>query len=102
MKLRILPSKLGGYGLFAGRAYVGGDTIFDEAFLPVRLLGIVNHSCEPNCRLENYRLISLHPIRKYEELTFDYADVKIPVLPLEFDCICGSPKCKGRITVCGV
>ncbi len=65
----------------------------------------INHSCDPNCEAvdEKSRIFieAIKPIRKGEELFYDYAydrdkntteeDEKLYV------CLCGSPKCRGTI-----
>jgi hypothetical protein len=65
----------------------------------------INHCCEPNLNVRKARgkiyFYSLRPIRKGEELTFDYhfaeERIKIP-------CHCGAPGCRGfmnrRLRVC--
>ena len=82
--------------LGAGRCFViTNDVVF------------ANHSCEPNCRLDDAGLRALRDINPGEQLTFSYN-----VFPAErqdlpedwwwdalwsFDCGCGSPLCQGRI-----
>ncbi len=58
-----------------------------------------NHSCEPNCEVENIRgrlwMIALRDIEKGEELTYDYGyDLEHF---LEHPCRCGAPSCVGYI-----
>lgn len=60
----------------------------------------VNHSCDPNCGLEfvgdRIYLKSIKPIRRGEELTFDYATSQMG-FPFRFHCRCGSEYCRGEI-----
>ena len=61
--------------------------------------GLINHSCDPNCETENIHghiwIISLHDIKKGEEVSYNYgynlADYK------DWPCKCGSQKCVGYI-----
>ena len=58
----------------------------------------INHSCDPNAGLcGQATLIALREISPGEEVCFDYA--MSDGCPYdEFDCQCGSPRCRGRIT----
>ena len=60
----------------------------------------VNHSCDPNCGLEftgdRIYLKSIKPIKRGEELTFDYATSQ-KSFPFRFHCRCGSSDCRGEI-----
>ena len=60
----------------------------------------VNHSCEPNCEVEDEGdklfLHSAKDIKKDEEITFDY-DCAFDVEIVEEGCKCGSPNCRGCI-----
>lgn len=62
-----------------------------------------NHSCDPNAELMIYKkrvfLIALRPIKKGEEITYDYnlvihGDVDVPTALQATACSCGSPKCR--------
>ena len=70
----------------------------------------INHSCDPNCYISSkLDVITLRKILKGEELTIMYNEVTIEkymkkgsVLPKwddrrSFACLCGTPKCLGRI-----
>jgi hypothetical protein len=56
----------------------------------------MNHSCEPNTRIERRRVWAIRTIAPGEELTFNYNttewDMAVP-----FECRCGSARCGGVI-----
>lgn len=97
---------------FAVGAAVAPDHVMEvgenEVFLPSGALDdFVNHSCDPNCRLD-YRsgrrvfLIALRDIAPGEELSFDYATTTtcdgIAAFPgWRFECLCGSQDCRGKV-----
>ena len=57
-----------------------------------------NHSCDPNLGfLGQIGLVALREIRAGEELTFDYAMSDGEAYD-EFECHCGSPNCRQKIT----
>jgi D-alanine-D-alanine ligase-like ATP-grasp enzyme len=56
-----------------------------------------NHSCQPNTAYEGLNVIALQPIKRGEELTLDYASFLDEHMQ-PFDCHCGTPVCRGRIT----
>ncbi len=60
----------------------------------------VNHCCEPNAgmRIEgtDVRLIAMADISIGEQILFDYSTT-MDEDDFEFDCLCGSPVCRGRI-----
>jgi hypothetical protein len=68
----------------------------------------VNHSCEPNCRLDfrpdgRVFLVALRDIAAGEELSFDYATTTtlagIAAFPgWRFACLCGAPGCRGEVS----
>jgi hypothetical protein len=58
----------------------------------------VNHSCDPNAGLVGQIvLVALRDIRPGEEVCFDYATSDGSPYD-EFECGCGSPHCRGRVT----
>jgi hypothetical protein len=58
----------------------------------------INHSCSPNCQLRNAtQLITMGPIAVGEELTYDYATSDTSDYD-EFECVCGSDNCRGRVS----
>jgi hypothetical protein len=76
-------------------AYVNGN---DARF--------INHSCDPNCESEiecgRVFIDAIKPIRKGDELTYDYAYVRDGTETPEeetglYGCRCGTRKCRGTI-----
>ena len=58
----------------------------------------INHSCLPNCGMRNAtQLIAMGPIAVGEELTYDYAMSDTSDYD-EFECACGSDRCRRQIT----
>lgn len=58
----------------------------------------VNHSCDPNAWLvDEITLAARRDLRPGDELTYDYATSDSTPYD-EFDCACGSPACRGRVT----
>jgi len=58
----------------------------------------INHSCEPNAGLDGQvAIVALHCIQPGEEVTIDYAMCDGSPYD-EFECGCGSPSCRGRVT----
>ena len=62
-----------------------------------------NHSCEPNAGLRGQIfLVAMRDIAKDEEITFDYcmslSEFEGSDFAISFDCQCGSPSCRGRVT----
>ena len=58
----------------------------------------INHSCEPNAGLEGQiAIVALRRIVPGEEVTIDYAMCDGSPYD-EFDCACGSPICRERVT----
>lgn len=59
------------------------------------LARFVNHSCASTCRNVGARFdIAVLDILPGEQITSDYAELNISEA---FDCLCGSPTCRGRI-----
>jgi D-alanine-D-alanine ligase-like ATP-grasp enzyme len=56
-----------------------------------------NHSCDANTGFAGLDIVALRDIGAGEELTLDYATL-YDARMVPFDCRCGSPKCRGRIT----
>ena len=58
----------------------------------------VNHSCNPNAGLMGQiALVAMRAIQPGEEVCFDYA-MSDTVAYDEFDCQCGAPNCRGRVS----
>ncbi len=58
----------------------------------------INHSCEPNAGLSGQiALVAMRSIFVGEEVRFDYAMSDGSPYD-EFDCGCGAPNCRGRVT----
>lgn len=120
--LIIKKSKLAGKGVFANRKFKKGEVVIkwslDKIFtrsaselLPEKEKDFlvkkgnkfilmqpparyVNHSCEPNTLSKVGCDIAIRDIEKGEEITTDYSKTKGFN---EFDCVCGSKKCKKHI-----
>jgi hypothetical protein len=57
-----------------------------------------NHSCEPNAGMcGQIVLVAMRDIAAGEEVCFDYAMTDGTPYD-EFECACGSPSCRGRVT----
>ncbi len=112
-----------GAGVFATRSFRRGDVVISgtiERELEANgvhacqvdmgryvvlsgLFSNVNHSCDPNCGIRvngkgGHDLVAFRPIRTGEELTFDYAMQNYSVEHFPDECLCGSPRCRGRVT----
>jgi hypothetical protein len=67
------------------------------------LISKVNHSCDPNCGIRvngtgAHNFVAIRDIIVNEEITFDYAMRNYGVDYFPKQCICGSERCRGRIT----
>lgn len=73
----------------------------DDAYLVSEVEGPadwVNHSCDPNAGMHGQiSLVAMRAIRAGEEVCFDYAMSDATDYD-EFDCVCGAPTCRGRIS----
>ena len=68
-----------------------------EAPLPLEPTDCFNHSCDPNVGFTGQiGLVAMRDIHAGEELNFDYAMCDGSVYD-EFDCYCGSGKCRGQV-----
>ena len=75
----------------------------NEYILHAGLISKVNHSCDSNCGIKvnetgAHNYIARKDIRVNEEITFDYAMRNYIIDYFPKKCMCGSPKCRGRIT----
>jgi uncharacterized protein len=97
---------------FAAAAHLAADHIMEvglnQVFLPSQDIDdYVNHSCEPNCRLDfrptgRVFLVTLRDVTAGEDLTFDYATTTThagtAAFPgWRFTCRCGSVFCRGEV-----
>lgn len=58
----------------------------------------MNHSCSPNAGMcGQIVVVAMRPIMPGEEICFDYAMTDGSPYD-EFDCACGSPTCRGRVS----
>lgn len=105
-----------GEGLYAARAFRAGERVLDLAKVEWRerdrhtvedpsgahffhpVLAATAHACEPNCRLSfsPRSLVALRRIAEGEAISIDY-ELTESVIGHPFDCLCGGPKCRGRI-----
>jgi len=63
----------------------------------------VNHSCDPNCGVRVNEtgapdLVARRDITVGQEITFDYAMRNYSVEHFPSRCLCGTEKCRGRVT----
>ena len=56
-----------------------------------------NHSCDPNTAFDGLTVLAIKNIFKGQELTLNYADFLDQHME-PFDCKCGAPTCRGRIS----
>lgn len=74
------------------------EALYLASFGPDEGPDFINHSCEPNAGLEGQiSIVALNRIQPGEEVTIDYAMCDGSPYD-EFDCECGSPICRGRVT----
>lgn len=61
----------------------------------------INHSCEPNAFIKKsgnrFFLVSIKPVKKGDEITFDYDTTDYDNSGLSFACGCESPGCRKLI-----
>lgn len=56
----------------------------------------LNHSCDPNARVEARSLVALRPIACGEQITFDYTTTEASMAE-PFACLCGASACVGSV-----
>jgi SET domain len=63
-----------------------------------RLWGFVNHSCDPNCRIDfpHWSIVAARPIPAGEELSFNYLTTEWDMAS-PFACRCGAASCWGWV-----
>ena len=77
----------------------------DNWIVPTSSARYANHSCDPNCRVnDDLEVFTIRPVRADEELTFSYNTVRAgegdpPAWDprWSFRCLCGSPQCQHRV-----
>ena len=112
-----------GEGIFATKAFKVGDIVMvgvikealngnhshasqigeNEYVLHAALITKVNHSCDPNCGIRAnetgaHDYVAIKIISVNEEITFDYAMRNYIIDYFPKKCMCGSKKCRGKIT----
>ena len=112
-----------GEGVFATKLFKVGDIVMvgvikevlngnhshasqvneNEYVFHAGLISKVNHSCDPNCGIRvnetgAHDFVAIRDIIVSEEVTFDYAMRNYGVDYFPKQCICGSERCRGRIT----
>jgi hypothetical protein len=112
-----------GEGIFATRSFEAGEIVMvgiiekvleknhshasqigeNEYVLHAGSISKVNHCCDPNCGISvnetgAHDFVAIRDIAMNEEVTFDYAMRNYGVAYFPKQCICGSAKCRGRIT----
>jgi uncharacterized protein len=61
------------------------------------LIVYLNHSCSPNCYInEEFAVVAMHAVKEGEELFMDYSTTEIDPY-WQLDCTCRSPKCRKQI-----
>ncbi len=75
----------------------------NKHILHAGLVSKVNHSCTPNCGIRvnetgAHDFVAIKDIGFNEEVNFDYAMRNYTVEYFPKKCMCGSEKCRGRIT----
>ena len=112
-----------GEGIFATRSFKDGEIVMvgiiekvleennshasqvgeNEYVLHAGLVCKVNHSCDPNCGIRvnetgAHDFVAIRDIIVNEETTFDYAMRNYGVDYFPKQCMCGSKRCRGKIT----
>ncbi len=74
---------------------------FNKYIVPTNITRYINHSCEPNCKVEiienKVYLRSIKHIKPYEELSYDYNTTEYDLGVDSFECQCGSKNCIGIV-----
>jgi hypothetical protein len=120
-ELREISGK--GIGVFATKSFKVGDIVMigvikevlkgnnshssqiggNEYVLHAGLISKVNHSCDPNCGIRvnetgAHDFVAMVEIGVNEEITFDYVMRNYTIDFFPKQCMCGSKKCRVRIT----
>lgn len=56
----------------------------------------LNHSCDPNARVQGTTLVAVRAIGEGEQITFDYTTTEASMAE-PFDCMCGAEGCLGTV-----
>jgi hypothetical protein len=74
------------------------EELYLASFTAAEPPDFINHSCEPNAGLDGQiAIVALERILPGQEVTIDYAMCDGSPYD-EFDCACGTPSCRGRVT----
>ncbi|MFA4820291.1 MAG: SET domain-containing protein-lysine N-methyltransferase [Candidatus Aenigmatarchaeota archaeon] len=57
----------------------------------------INHSCDPNVFIKNRKIVAMKPIKRCDEVVFDYSINSD--FPVAFKCRCGAGNCRGVYSV---
>lgn len=82
--------------LDAGSHIEADAALADDAMRTMHPWRFLNHSCDPNARVEGTRLLAARPILAGEEITFDYNTTEAR-MAVPFDCLCGTDRCVGTV-----
>jgi len=88
----------------AGRTQHSMQVDHDVHAILGRPVELINHSCDPNCGILLRRdggtaeVRAMRPIDKGEELSLDYASFEDDIRHMPGPCLCGSWRCRGKIT----
>ena len=77
--------------------YVEGAWAF-QGGLKYYLNGCINHSCDPNCYVQENIIKTIKDVKEGEELTLDYGAFIYHGAKILDNCKCGSDMCRGTIT----
>ncbi len=72
------------------------DTRNNAFIQPTGMLGLANHHCDPNTRIEGRTMYANKLIAPGDKITWDYRTTEA-TLSAPFDCKCGAPNCCGRV-----
>ena len=90
-------------GVLSGNHAHASQISENEYVLHAGLISKVNHSCDPNCGIRvnetgAHDFIARKDISLNEEITFYYAMRNYTIDHFPQQCMCGSARCRGRIT----
>ena len=83
-----------------------GDNIYLDARKKGNVARYINHSCEPNCQVQRWKVrgvvraavVATHDLDANTELTFDYQWERKRGRALT-KCYCGTPSCRGTLEI---